>query len=453
MTEFRQQTEEFAAVVAGKYTPDPLSWLAAGAIAFLVLFNIALISLAVASIPLRSILSVLLLGFFAILRPQVLQRAISRHSLIFLLAGILAAVGCFSSFVNGANFAVVFRALLEVHVQAIITLLFATVASELAGPRAAVAAFVGAVGVSAGVAFMQIGGLDFAWSLRETLGGLQGHDLHENSSFLNRRPMGLSFSPIHLATQACLAFAAYAGLKYWEQKTAAASIIDWRILLAVGALVAVSITCATRSPILGSAIFLTVYLAMKGEKSAAMLLLASGGALYLAAPIILDAMQGSEIRAFRVGDNSSTGRLPLVTFGVLLFLDNPLGYGFDFASQDHWNKFWPAIYSMPSAGVIRVAELHNYFLNMLTTYGIGLLLTTPLVALLLWRGRVFIPVFIPYIAHITFHNSGPFWNDTLFWFVIGSLCAMRTEGADGDPLHSLEHASRLPPAFRARAGA
>ena len=451
MTEFRQQTQEFAAPVARKHTTDPLSWLAAGAIAFLVMFNIALISLAVASIPLRSILSVLLLGFFAILRPHVLQRAISRHSLIFLLAGILAATGCFSSFVNGASSAVVFRALLEVHVQAIVTLLFATVASEVAGPRAAVAAFVGAVGVSAGIAFMQIGGLDFAWSLREVLGGMQDHDLHENSSFLNRRPMGLSFSPIHLATQACLAFAAYAGLKYWEQKTAVASVIDWRILLAVGALVAVSITSATRSPILGAAIFLVAYLAMKGDKAAAMLLLVSGAALYLAAPIILDAMQGSEIRAFRVGDNSSTGRLPLVTFGALLFLDNPLGYGFDFASQDHWTKFWPAIYSMPSAGVIRVAELHNYFLNMLTTYGIGLLLTAPLVALLLWRGRDLLPVFIPYVVHITFHNSGPFWNDTLFWFVIGTFYAMRAAGAGDEAPKSRKHAVPWPPAFRPRA--
>ena len=453
MMEFRRRSQSFAAPVAKKETANWISWLAAASIAFLVLFNIALISLAIASIPARSILSVALLGLFAILRPQILQRAVSRHSMVFLLAGILAAAGCFSSFVNGADAAVVFRALLEVHVQAIVTLLFATVASELAGPRAAVAAFVAAVGISAGIAFMQIGGLDFAWSMRETLGGLQDHELHENSSFLNRRPMGLSFSPIHLATQACLAFAAYAGLKYWEQKTAAASSIDWRILMAVGALVAVSITCATRSPILGATIFLVVYLAMKGDTAAAILLLVSGGALYLAAPIILDAMQGSEIRAFRVGDNSSTGRLPLVNFGVLLFLDNPLGYGFDFASQDHWSKFWPEIYSMPSAGVIRVAELHNYFLNMLTTYGIGLLLTVPPVALLLWRGRKFIPVFIPYIAHITFHNSGPFWNDTLFWFVIGAFSAMRTSGAVGDPPISREHATRLPPTFRARAAA
>ena len=451
MTEFRQKTQGFAAPAASKHLTDPLSWLATGAIFFLVLVNIALISLAIASIPVRSILSVVLLGIFSILRPNVLQRAVSRHSLVFLLAGILAAAGCFSSFVNGANAAVVFRSLLEVHVQAIVTLLFAAVASELAGPRAAVAAFVGAVGVSAGVAFMQMGGLDFAWSLREALGGLQDHDLHEDSSFLNRRPMGLSFSPIHLATQACLAFAAYTGLKFWEQETAATSTIDWRFLLAVGALVAVSITCATRSPILGAAIFLAGYLAMKGGKAAAILLLASGGALYLAAPIILDAMQGSEMRAFRAGDNSSTGRLPLVTFGMLLFLDNPLGYGFDFASQDHWTKFWPEIYSMPSAGVIRVAELHNYFLNMLTTYGIGLLLTVPLVALLLWRGREFLPVFIPYIAHITFHNSGPFWNDTLFWFVIGTFYAMRAAGAGDEAPKSRKHAVPWPPAFRPRA--
>lgn len=429
-----------------------LRWLAAGCIAFLTLFNVALISLSIGTIPIRSVLVVGLLALFAILRPRLVQAAVTRHSLVFLLAGLLAGAGTFASFVNGADPGIVLRALLEVHVQAIITLLFATVAAQMAGPRAAIAAFVAAIGVTAGVAFLQLGGLEAAWSLREILGGLQGQDTHLDNSFLNRRPMGLSFSPIHLATQVCLAFAAYAGLRLWEGRAGAGRAgLDWRIITAIAMMVVVSVACATRSPILGAAIFLILYLVRQGDARIAIVLMVAGIALYIAAPVLLDAMRGTEIRVLRVGDNSSVGRLPLATFGMLLFLENPLGYGFDFSSQDYWTRFWPELYTLPSAGVVREAKLHNYFLNMLTTYGIGLLLAAPAAALLLWRSRASLLVFVPYLAHIVFHNSGPFWNDTLIWFVIGALSAMRPAAAE--PAVRRERSYRPRPGFHSRLGA
>jgi hypothetical protein len=267
--------------------------------------------------------------------------------------------------------------------------------------------------------------------------------------------MGVSYSPIHLATQATLAFAAYGGLRYWEARSKGLRglpPIDWRVLVGLAAMIAVSIACATRSPILGAGVFIIAYFTIQGDARMAILILVAGAALYLVAPALLEILQTSESRVFRVGDNSSTGRLPLFLFGFQLFLDNPLGYGFDFTSHEYWTKYWSDLYTLPSAAVIRDTLLHNYLLNMLTTYGIGLLLALPLTAYLIWRGRTFLPVFIPYVVHITFHNTGPFWNDNLFWFVIGAFSAMQPFAAKSQAAGSgrAEKTTRQQPRFRPR---
>jgi len=411
-------------------------WLAAGTIAFLMLFNIALISLEIASIPIRSVLTVGSLGLFAMLWPQIAGRALKRHALVLALAALLAALGTFVSLVAGTSPAVIGRAILEVHVQAAVTLIFATIAAEIAGPRLAVFAIVGAVTVTGLVAVLQVTGFDPAWGLRAALGSLQNHALHENSSFLNRRPMGVSYSPIHLATQACLAFAAYGGLRHWQENRSGGptSIMpDGKMAIALIMMVAVATASATRSPILGAAAFAGLYLLIRGNIWLAAFGLAGGALLLFAAPAVLEALEGTQYRVLRVDDNSASGRLPLFTFGGLLLLDNPLGYGFGFESTHYWSRYWPDLYAMPSAGVIREVELHNYVLNMATTYGLGLVAAAPLALTLIWKGRDYLLFFVPYTVHIMFHNSGPFWNDTLFWFVVGALSVARREAASPRP--------------------
>ncbi|MEP2235282.1 MAG: hypothetical protein ABJM58_04815 [Alteripontixanthobacter sp.] len=411
-------------------------WLAAGTIAFLMLFNIALISLEIASIPIRSVLTVGSLGLFAMLWPEIAGRALKRHALVLVLAGLLAALGTFVSLVAGTSPGVIGRAILEVHVQAVVTLIFATIAAEIAGPRLAVFAIVGAVAVTGMVAALQVTGLDPAWDLRAALGSLQGHKLHEDSSFLNRRPMGISYSPIHLATQACLAFAAYGGLRHWQENRAGGPTgiaPDGKLAIALLAMVAVATASATRSPIMGAAVFAGLYLLMRGNVWLAAFALAGGALMLFALPAILEALEGTQYRVLRVDDNSASGRLPLFAFGGLLLLDNPLGYGFGFESTHYWSRYWPELYQMPSAGVIREAELHNYVLNMATTYGLGLVVAAPLIVALILKGRGYLLFFVPYAVHILFHNSGPFWNDTLFWFVVGALSSARLQKAAPRP--------------------
>ena len=405
----------------------PARIIAAGIVAGLVFFNIALISLNVAAVPVRGVLAIGVLGLLGLLVPELLASSARRNAGVMLLAGALAALGVFVSLVNGVGVAAIGRALLEVHVQAVITVLLGTMLAALAGPRATVLAFCAAVGASALVALVQFAGIETGWSLREAFGAIQKHALGEDSSFVNRRPMGLSYSPIHLATQACLAFAGFAALRLWVGRAGAhegAPRIDWAMLAALAAMVAVAFLSQTRSPIVGALVFLGLYLLWHGSAFHRLLILAGAAALLLAAPMILDVMQGAESRVFRVGDNSSSGRYTLATYGLMLMADNPLGYGFGFVSQDHWQPYWTDLYTLPGAGEVREAELHNYLLNMMTTYGIGLLLVCPLAVHVLLRARRWVIAFVPYVVHMAFHNTGPFWNVTLFWFVVGAIAVM-----------------------------
>ena len=399
--------------------------VSAATIGALVFINIALISLSIASVPIRALLAIAIVGLIGLIAPDLLIRSLARHVRVLLLALTLAALGIFVSLINGVSPATIARLLAEVHVQAMVTLVLATMLTELAGPRAAVLGFAAAVGMTALVALVQFTGIEAAWSLRKALGDLQGHALMDDSSFVNRRPMGLSYSPIHLATQACLAFAGFAALRLWHQHgTEAARRIDWVMLAGLAVMIAVAFLCQTRSPILGAVVFVGLYMLTRGSPFYSLLIIAGAAAAAMAAPLILDMMQSAESRVFRVGDNSSEGRYTLVTYGLMLFADNPLGYGFGFVSQDHWGPFWQELYTMPSAGEVREAELHNYALNMLTTYGIGLILVVPLVVQVLWPARRWLIAFVPYVVHLIFHNTGPFWNDTLFWFVVGAIAVM-----------------------------
>jgi hypothetical protein len=321
----------------------------------------------------------------------------------------------------------------------------------VAGARASARVIVACVGLSALIAILQFLDFGFAWNLRGAIGTFQGQAMHADSSFLSHRPMGLSFSPIQLATQLCLAFAVYVAVAEQESvaRFGSGTKANSSVVAAVLLLVAFSIAAATRSPILGACIFLAVYLIQRKSGWLPVLLLAGAVLAYFASEQLLDFFQSKQARVLRVDDDSAMGRLALWKFGILLFRDNPLGYGFGFipASQ-HWMPYWHEIYTLQGADDIKTKELHNYVLIMLNTYGVGLILILPLLASILGRVSTYLIYFIPYLAHIMFHNSGPFWNDTLIWFVVGAISA----GAAAAPARNGQfHARRGPVGKRAAA--
>jgi O-Antigen ligase len=401
-------------------------WFCLGMLAVALLLYIALNAWDIASIPVRGIVLGGFLILLVLLYPDAAKRAVTRHSVIFVLAAAMAGIGIFVSIANSAGLELILRSVLEVHVQILLSLVFATIVAEVAGARASALVIVGAVGLSTLVAILQFVDFDFAWDLRAALGTLQGHAMHEDSSFLNRRPMGLSFSPIQLTTQLCLAFAIYVAVVDKERisRPGQSSAASSNVVAAAFLLIAFSIAAATRSPILGACIFLIVYLVQRQSGWLLVLLLAGGALTYFAGEQLLELFQSKQARVLRIDDDSAMGRLALWKFGMLLFRDNPLGYGFGFVpASQHWMPYWHELYTLQGADDIKTKELHNYVLIMLNTYGVGLMLILPLLASILRRVGNYLIYFIPYLAHIMFHNSGPFWNDTLIWFVVGALSA------------------------------
>jgi O-antigen ligase len=402
----------------------PGRWVCLGMLAVVLLLYIAFSPWTIASIPVRAVLLAGSLVLLVLFYPDAAARALTMHTPIFVLAAAMAGLGIFVSLANGAGLERIFRSVLEVHVQISFSLIFATIVAEVAGARASALVIVACVGLSALVAILQFANYDFAWQLRGTIGTFQGQAMHLDSSFVNRRPMGLSYSPIQMATQICLAFAVYVAVAEREIviRSVPSDRINPSIVAATFLLIAFSIAIATRSPILGVCIFLAIYSALRKSGWLVVLLLIGGALAYLASEQLLELFQSRQARLLRVDDDSAMGRLALWKFGILLFRDNPLGYGFGFipASQ-YWMPYWHEIYTLQGSDDIKTKELHNYVLIMLNTYGVGLVLMLPLVASMLWRARSYLIYFIPYLAHIMFHNSGPFWNDTLIWFVIGAI--------------------------------
>ncbi len=156
------------------------------ALALLMVLNVALIGLQIASIPVRGLFAIGFLIIFSLLYPEETRRGLERHKAVFLLAMALALLGAFVSLVNGTDLSMIFRAILEVHVQIVVTLAAATIAAEVAGAMASALTIVGAIALSTLVAVPQFAGSDLAWRIHEVLAKCQGHPVVEDWDVLNR---------------------------------------------------------------------------------------------------------------------------------------------------------------------------------------------------------------------------------------------------------------------------
>jgi len=379
----------------------------------------------VAGVQMRAILPVGLLILFGILYTNDAWAALQRQGLLLALLGGLAIEGAFVSFVYGTPANEILFAVVSIHVQAAVVLLAAAVVARISGLRAAVIATIAVIAVSAVVAVLQMLDVDAAWSLRTTFAHLQHQALEELEFFGNRRPMGLSFSPIQLATQLTLAFAVFAAAREKERSvtTGATKTSDPAVILALLVFFAACLATATRSPILGGFIFLAIYAALRRAWWIAMTIIFGGLLVYLGWPLLMETIQSTSPRLTRTDDNSAAARLVFAYYGLRLFLDNPLGYGLVFQPYDLWTKYWTDLYMMRAAHGAQENDLHNYVLSMLNFYGIGILLFVPVLMRLLRNAGAYLLFFIPYVVHIAFHNSGPLDNDTIIWFVVGALSA------------------------------
>jgi len=373
--------------------------------------------------PIRGLAAAGVLLFTAVFFFDEARQALRRNLPVLALAAGLAALGTFVSIVNGTQAGAILQALMEIHVQAAIIIVVAAVLAQVAGPKACTFAIVAVIGISACVALAQMMDLEPAWSLRRALGPLPA-EATEGLELLDRRPTGLSFSAIQLSTQLCLAFAAFVAVRdKVRRQTDASSPADPAVILALLAFFAASIVVATRSPILGGFVFLSIYSLQRRNSWLPLVLILTAVLLYLAWPLVIGVIEANAPRVTRTDDNSAAARLTLVYYGWRLFADNPLGYGFSFAPMTLWTSYWPDLYMMPAPRGARENELHNYLATMLNIYGIGILLLAPLLAKVLRQARASLIFFLPYVVQILFHNSGPFYNDNVIWFVIAAIAA------------------------------
>ncbi len=396
--------------------------VAVSAFALLLGLYVALPSLRVAGVPVRGVASLTVLIFFLVSYPAAAETALRKYLPVITLAAGFAVLGIFISLLNQASVDMIVQSVTEIHLQIIVLMFVAGMLAEIAGPRACMLAIVGVIGTSAFFAVLQVLGFDFAWELRRTLGPFAKEELRP--TIIDRRPTGLSYSPIQLATQLCLAFAAFLAVRERERlRRLRAQTVDPALLLALLVLFAGSVATATRSPILGGMVFIAFYVAVHRRSWLPVAFGLGAVLIYLAWPLVLSAVQSNAPRLLRVDDNSASTRLVFAFYGIRLFLANPLGYGLTFQPSDMWVAYWPELYMMQGSSGAQKNALHNYALSMLNIYGIGILLLAPLAASLLRRAGPYLIFFVPYAVHIMFHNSGPFFSDTIIWFVIAAIAA------------------------------
>jgi hypothetical protein len=386
--------------------------------------SVAFVKLSVGPVPVRSLTLLASLGLLTLAVPSCVGEAALKMRKFLAIIALFALLGTIVSLLNGVAAADLLQQLMEIHLQAAFAVLTAAGMAGAVGVAPVVWGFIFAVGLTAAVAIAQAIGLDFAWNLRSLAGDIMNDPLATRQFYVTRwRALGLSYSPVILATQVCLAFAAFFALRLHQRDDSIQSI-DKGIVAGAVVAILVCIASGNRSPLLGFLMFLGLYYAVVAPRVLILLGPVLVFGIFLS-ELLLDLLAERGLRVASRDDGSAEGRSILQWYGLQLFLRHPMGYGLTFDSTQYWPLFAHETRYMENPQAIRVYALHNYPLMMLNKYGlfvIGLLL------LVLPRTRaqwVVVLAFVPYLAHIFFHNDGPFLADFFIWYVLPLFAALQ----------------------------
>ena len=379
-----------------------------------IMTSIFAVNLYIAAVPMRALLILASLAVAVLSSWQDLWMALRHCKKLLAVIAAVMMLGIFVSLLNGAAPAMMLKQIIEIHLQAVVGLILAALLIEHFGPQAIVEIFLLAWAFSAIIAIAQASGFEPAWQLRAWLGDLMNDPAITKAFYSEqKRALGLSFTPVHLASQTCLAFAAFFAHRYFVTSGAILNRLDGPLIITALIMILVCIASGNRSPLLGFAVFLALYIIIVSPRLmlifAPVILLASAGAVEL-----FSVLGDSGARIASTSDGSATGRLTLSLYGLRLFLDQPWGYGLLFESTNLSGAYSQFVAGMENPAVIKHFALHNYFLQMLNKYGILLLFLIPL---LIPRSKAVLTgwfAFLPYIIHITFHNEGPLTSDFMF---------------------------------------
>jgi hypothetical protein len=384
-----------------------------------IFMSIAMVRWGVGGLPVRTFMLVAILALIGSFATPAVFRAVKREWPVLLIIGYMTCLALIVSLVAGTDPAVIGRQLLEIQIQAAVGLIAGSALVRVCGPRPVGMLFIVIISVSVAVAVLQFLGLGIGWAIHDAFGRFQPTaEVELVLANIRERALGLAHSPVALGTQICLAFAVgLAMLVFRDGDYRIFRRIDWRVLALSGAFVVACLVCGNRSPLLGLILFFAIYLIF--VKPALGLSIAA--AALLVAPFadqVFALLSETGLRVLNTDNSSAQGRAVLQTYGLQLFVANPLGYGLAFTSTDYWIYHWDALNHMDNAKAISIHALHNYYLLILNKYGVLCLAVVPPVLWLMWRRRYVALRFVPYLVHIYYHNDGPLQSDFLIWTIL-----------------------------------
>jgi hypothetical protein len=394
-----------------------LYWIVLLLFALGVVFAITLVRYSISGVPMRTFFMMAALGLLALGAPYALVDAARDLKRILWVVAAFMVLGIVTSIFAGEGPGLITRQVIEIHIQAVISLLVVRCLVREMGVKPVLRTFLFAWALSAAFAIPQGFGLNFAWEARERLGEI----MHVKIAYLGReRALGLSLTPIHLATQTCLALCAFYGLRLYETAGAILRRVDPKLIAMIFVCALVCIASGNRSPLLGIGLFSFVYL-WKASRRLFMLAVPVLLVIGVGTLAMMPLLERAGVRVAQTDDSSSEGRSTLRYLGMRLLEANPLGYGLGFDSVELANPYIDEVIHMENPNAIRRHALHNYYLMTLNKYGILVLLVLFIAApktrneFLCWVG------FLPYMVHIFFHNDGPFQGDFFIWYILPAL--------------------------------
>jgi hypothetical protein len=267
--------------------------------------------------------------------------------------------------------------------------------------------------LTAAVAVLQYGGLDFAWRLREITSEIQ-HEPSYIQAYVDGkgRALGLSLSPIVFSYHMVCTYMALNVLYRFNYM---------RILpyyTSVLFIMMATFANGTRSALLGiivSEIIMELRQATWRSVLKVTLVGIAGILFYLYA-------ESTGSRIADTEDASALGRVVLINYGLRLAADFPMGLGWDFNPAGYAWLYWEHLSDFVNADGVYRLGLHNAFLNFFLIYGVGGVLVALIVLLYDPRYVFYASLFMSaYVVHIVVHNNGMFLGDYFFWFAFAII--------------------------------
>ena len=170
--------------------------------------------------------------------------------------------------------------------------------------------------------------------------------------------MGLAFSPIELSY---LVAAVYMLLLILQQ---VGLVTDRRYWVVLALITVLAVAIETRSLLLGLAVSEAIRILARGRAKTYVLFVCAGVvgfAIFMMMPEV-------DSRIISLDDQSASGRKVLYLFGLRLFLDNVIGFGWGFSAKSFAWLYWEHLTEFGKPEVVFRLDLHTMPFSVTFSY-------------------------------------------------------------------------------------